>query len=99
LFRGSILSRGGNHLLALSINSYFKRYPANFFILNLAVCDLLIGFPGELLFGLRHWFPDNPTLIQAGSESTKSSCILLDLEPLKHSISERTMAKDTLALL
>ena len=38
---------------------------ANFFILNLAVCDLLIGFPGELLFGLRHWFPDNQTLIQA----------------------------------
>ncbi|CAH3046469.1 unnamed protein product, partial [Porites lobata] len=72
---------------------------ANFFILNLAVCDLLIGFPGELLFGLRHWFPDNPTLIQAGSESTKSSCILLDLEPLKHSIEERTMVKDTLALL
>ena len=30
------------------------------------------------------------------SESTKSSCRLLDLEPLKHSIAERTMAKDTL---
>ena len=42
------------------------RTAANFFVLNLAVCDLLIGFPGELLFGLRHWFPDNPTLIQAG---------------------------------
>ena len=39
---------------------------ANFFILNLAVCDLLIGCPGELLFGLRHWFHDNQTLIQAG---------------------------------
>ena len=33
------------------------------------------------------------------SESTKSSCCLLDLEPLKHSITERTMAKDTLALI
>ena len=42
------------------------RTAANFFILNLAVCDLLIGFPGEFLFGLRHWFPENPTLIQAG---------------------------------
>ena len=33
------------------------------------------------------------------SESTKCSCSLLDLEPLKHSIAERTMAKDTLALI
>ena len=39
---------------------------ANFFILNLAVCDLLIGFPGELLFGLRHWFPDNH-MLRAGN--------------------------------
>ena len=31
------------------------------------------------------------------SESTKSSCLLLDLEPLKHSIAERTMVKDALA--
>ena len=31
------------------------------------------------------------------SESTKSSCLLLDLEPFKHSIAERTMAKDALA--
>ena len=33
------------------------------------------------------------------SESTKSSCRHLDLEPLKHSIAECTMAKDTLALI
>ena len=33
------------------------------------------------------------------SGSTKSSCRPLDLEPLKHSIAERTMAKDTLALI
>ena len=32
------------------------------------------------------------------SESTKASC-RSDLEPLKHSIAERTMAKDTLALI
>ena len=43
-----------------------RRTAANFFILNLALCDLLVGFPGELLFGLRHWLPFNPTLIQAG---------------------------------
>ena len=42
---------------------------ANYFILNLAVCDLLIGLPGELLFGLIHWFPDNHMLI-AGSMNT-----------------------------
>ena len=33
------------------------------------------------------------------SESTKSSCCLLDLEPLRHSIAECTMVKDTLALI
>ena len=33
------------------------------------------------------------------SESTKSSCRLLDLKPLKHSITEHTMAKDTLVLI
>ena len=42
---------------------------ANYFILNLAVCDLLIGLPGELLFGLIYWFPDNHMLI-AGSMNT-----------------------------
>ena len=40
---------------------------ANYFILNLAVCDLLIGLPGELLFGLSYWFPDNHTVLRAGS--------------------------------
>ena len=33
------------------------------------------------------------------SESTKSNNGLLDLDPLKHSIAERTMAKDSLALI
>ena len=32
-------------------------------------------------------------------EATKSSCRLLDLKPLRHSIAERTMAKDTLGLI
>ena len=40
---------------------------ANYFILNLAVCDLLIGLPGELLFRLSNWFPDNHTVLRAGS--------------------------------
>ena len=39
---------------------------ANYFILNLAVCDLLIGLPGELLVGLTYWFPDNH-MLRAGS--------------------------------
>ncbi|KAJ7337168.1 Adenosine receptor A2a [Desmophyllum pertusum] len=30
---------------------------ANCLILNLAVCDLLVGIPAEFLFGLLHWFP------------------------------------------
>ncbi|KAM7438046.1 hypothetical protein ABFA07_012449 [Porites harrisoni] len=48
---------------------------ANYFILNLAVCDLLIGFPGELLFGLIHWFPDNHMLIAGYSINQRSvSC-------------------------
>lgn len=33
------------------------------------------------------------------SESTKSCCRFLDLEPLKDSSAERSMAKDTLALI
>ena len=33
------------------------------------------------------------------SVSTRSSCRLLDLEPLKHSIAERTMAKETFVLI
>ena len=39
---------------------------ANYFILNLAVCDLLIGFPGELMLGLLYWFPDNH-MLRAGN--------------------------------
>ena len=54
------------------------RTAANFFILNLAVCDLLIGFPGELLFGLGHWFPDDPTLIQAGYFINHVAFLFLD---------------------
>ena len=30
---------------------------SNYLILNLALSDLLAGIPGELLFGLSHWFP------------------------------------------
>ena len=33
------------------------------------------------------------------SVSTMSSCLLLDLEPLKHSITESTMAKETFVLI
>ena len=33
------------------------------------------------------------------SESTKSSCRLLDLEPLKHSITDHTMEKHTLIIM
>ena len=38
---------------------------ANYLILNLAICDLLVGFPGELLLGLLHWFPNNNVTLTA----------------------------------
>ena len=41
------------------------RGTANYLILNLAVCDLLIGLPCELLFCLRHWYPNNKVMIVA----------------------------------
>ena len=33
------------------------------------------------------------------TESTKSSCHLLDLEPLKYSITDHTMERDTLIIM
>jgi len=33
------------------------------------------------------------------SQQSETSCRLLDLEPLKHNITEHMMAKDTLALI
>ena len=36
---------------------------ANYLILNLAVCDLLVGFPAELLFALLLWFPDRVIIV------------------------------------
>ena len=32
---------------------------ANYLIANLAISDLLVGIPSELLFGLLHWIPNN----------------------------------------
>ena len=36
---------------------------ANYLILNLAVCDLLVGFPAELLFALLLWFPGRVIIV------------------------------------
>ena len=55
---------------------------------------------------LKPHIPKKKIIIQAGlmfsickSESTKSSCRLLDLEPLKYSITDCTMEKDTLIII
>ena len=56
----SVLTVVGNSSVIITIwKDPFKNLKgtANYLILNLAVCDLLVGFPGELLFALLHWFP------------------------------------------
>ena len=57
----SLLIAIENALVVLTIwKDPFKQLkgsPANYLILNLAVCDLLIGIPSELLSGLLYWFP------------------------------------------
>ena len=50
----------GNSLVAIAIlvDPYkeLKTIP-NYLILNLAVCDLIVGIPSELLLGLLHFYP------------------------------------------
>lgn len=55
----------GNSLVVIAIvkDPYreLKTIP-NYLILNLAVCDLIVGIPSELLLGLLHWIPEQPSL-------------------------------------
>lgn len=63
----SVLTVVGNSLVIITIwKDPFKNLKgtANYLILNLAVSDFLVGFPGELLFALLHWFPHR-SIIQA----------------------------------
>lgn len=56
----SVLTVVGNSLVIITIwKDPFKNLKgtANYLILNLAVSDLLVGFPSEFLFALLHWFP------------------------------------------
>jgi len=56
----SALTVVGNSLVIITIwKDPFKNLKgtANYLILNLAVCDFLVGFPGELLLALLHWLP------------------------------------------
>ncbi|KAL9975512.1 hypothetical protein ACROYT_G012681 [Oculina patagonica] len=58
----SVVTAVGNSLVIITIlKDPFKELKgtANCLILNLAVCDLLVGIPGEFLFALLHWLPDN----------------------------------------
>lgn len=65
----SVLTMALNSLVIMTIwKDPFKQLKgtANYLILNLAVCDLLMGFPTELLFAILHWFPGNKSVIKAG---------------------------------
>ena len=58
----SVLTVGLNSLVIITIwKDPFKELKgtANCLILNLAVCDLLVGIPAELLFAFLHWFPSD----------------------------------------
>ena len=66
----SVLTVGLNFLVIITIwKDPFKELKgtANCLILNLAVCDLLVGIPAELLFAFLHWFPSdkNHGIVQA----------------------------------
>lgn len=64
----SVLTVALNSLVIMTIwKDPFKQLKgtANYLILNLAVCDLLMGFPTELLFAILHWFPGNKSVIKA----------------------------------
>lgn len=56
----SVLTSVLNALVVITIwKDPFKNLKGipNYLILNLAVSDLLVGIPGELLFALLHWYP------------------------------------------
>ena len=58
----SVLTAVVNSLVIITIwKDPFKKLKgtANCLTLNLAVCDLLVGILGELLFALSHWVPDD----------------------------------------
>ena len=68
-----MLTVAGNSLVIITIwKDPFKNLKgtaANYLILNLAVSDFLVGFPGELLFALLHWFPQR-SITQAAYTTT-----------------------------
>ncbi|KAL9975511.1 hypothetical protein ACROYT_G012680 [Oculina patagonica] len=56
----SVITAVGNFLVIITIlKDPFKELKgtANCLVLNLAVCDLLVGIPGEFLYALRYWVP------------------------------------------
>ena len=56
----SFLTVFGNTLvvLAIAVDPYKElRTIPNYLILNLAVCDLIVGIPSELLLGFLHYYP------------------------------------------
>ena len=69
----SVLTAVGNSLVIITIwKDPFKQLKgsANYLILNLAMCDLLVGIPGEFLLALLYWVPGNRSIAIAAITAT-----------------------------
>ena len=64
----SVLTVVSNSLVLVTLwKDPFKNLKSisNYLILNLAISDLLVGIPGELLLALQYWFPGYDSILRA----------------------------------